>query len=229
MESIHLAAQESAARVTRVEAHAWHAVEDGRIVGRGDLSIRPDGRVFISVDAWQQPVFDLIAQTILSDVPGPLRTLLDESDEETLLSWRRLGLQVERRYREYALSTRDRSEEQDAPPSGVSFLPFGADPRGSVVAVAADEHVGLVRFRPVARDGRFIPLARIGSVAVRADWRRRGIARALLTKALAELERSGVETAFAEVDDSDQAAVALFEGLGAARLDVTLELVRDEE
>jgi ribosomal protein S18 acetylase RimI-like enzyme len=68
-------------------------------------------------------------------------------------------------------------------------------------------------------------LPRIGLIAVRADCQRRGIARALLAHALGVLHRIGKETASAEVTESNVAATALFEGIGARRTGSSLELV----
>jgi GNAT superfamily N-acetyltransferase len=65
--------------------------------------------------------------------------------------------------------------------------------------------------------------------AVLAGEQRRGIARALLSHVLDGLHQSGVETASAEVNEANVAAMALFEGLGARRTGSNLELVRRQE
>jgi ribosomal protein S18 acetylase RimI-like enzyme len=93
------------------------------------------------------------------------------------------------------------------------------DPSKYAVAVQPDQYVGLVRVAPVTRRPR------IGLIAVRADLRRRGIARALLAHVLGSLHRSGIETASADVNESNGAATALFEGVGARRAGSTLELI----
>lgn len=67
---------------------------------------------------------------------------------------------------------------------------------------------------------------RIGLVAVRAGERRRGIARALLAHALGTMHRSGFAAAWTEVQEPNQAASALFEGIGARPMSSNLELVR---
>ncbi|MGW1892552.1 GNAT family N-acetyltransferase [Streptomyces sp. NPDC002004] len=100
-------------------------------------------------------------------------------------------------------------------PHGVTLV----DPSKYAVAAASDQYVGLVRIAPVPR------LPRIGLIAVRADHRRRGAARALLAHALGSLHRTGIETAVAEVDESNQAATALLDGIGAQRAGSNLELV----
>lgn len=68
-------------------------------------------------------------------------------------------------------------------------------------------------------------LPRIGLIAVRADAHRRGIARALLGRALGSLHRAGKAWASAEIDESNAVATALFEGIGAERSNSVLELV----
>jgi GNAT superfamily N-acetyltransferase len=94
------------------------------------------------------------------------------------------------------------------------------DPLKYAVAVEGDRYVGLARIT-----GRMNRQPRIGLLAVRSDQQRRGIARALLAHVLGSLHRSGVETAWAEVNESNGAATALFEGIGARCASSNLELV----
>lgn len=93
------------------------------------------------------------------------------------------------------------------------------DPSKYAVAAAPDRYLGLIRVVTVNRP-------RIGLVAVRAGEQRRGIARALLAHTLGTLHRSGFAAAWTEVHESDQAASALFEGIGARPMSSNLELVR---
>jgi ribosomal protein S18 acetylase RimI-like enzyme len=93
------------------------------------------------------------------------------------------------------------------------------DPSKYAVAAEPGRYVGLLRVAMVTR------LPRIGLIAVRADRQRRGIARALLAHALGALHHVGKETASAEVTESNVAATALFEGIGARRAGSNLELV----
>jgi ribosomal protein S18 acetylase RimI-like enzyme len=93
------------------------------------------------------------------------------------------------------------------------------DPAKYIVATRSGHYAGLLRVATVTRRPR------IGLIAVRADHRRRGIARALLAHALGALHRVGRETASAEVTESNAAATALFEGIGARRTGSNLELV----
>ncbi|GHE14388.1 GNAT family N-acetyltransferase [Streptomyces alanosinicus] len=107
-------------------------------------------------------------------------------------------------------------------PAEVICRPEGdtiVDPSKYAVAAAPDRYLGLIRVVTVKRP-------RIGLVAVRADEQRRGIARALLAHALGTLHRSGFAEAWTEVHESNRAASALFEGIGARQMSSNLELVR---
>jgi len=53
--------------ITRVAERQWHALEDDLVVGRGDALQRPDGRLFLSIDAWHAPVFDRLAAAMAGD------------------------------------------------------------------------------------------------------------------------------------------------------------------
>ncbi|MFI6920715.1 GNAT family N-acetyltransferase [Nonomuraea spiralis] len=254
-------AGEPAVVVTRVSETRWHAVEDDRVVGHGDTSGRPDGRMFISVDAWHGAAFDRLADAMLADLPRPLHTLVDEDDLDLAAHWERAGFTTRRREREYLLTTDPEvtglgpvpppegvtivaaGEVEEGPlrtldrairdeveatvgwqemPAEVVPLPAGVtvlDPSKYVVAAQAGEYVGLLRLAPVVRQPR------IGLIAVRSDRRRRGVARALLAHVLGSLHRRGVERASAEVNESNRAAMALFEGVGARCTSRNLELV----
>ena len=246
--------------VSQVAGNQWHALEDDQVVGRGHASRRPDGRLFLSVDAWHEVVFDRLASAMLADLPRPLYTVVDEADLELITRWEAAGFAPRRREWEYLLPT-DAGPGPVRPP-GVTILLFGSveeaplraldrlirdeveatvgwpempaevlprpgggtvvDPSKYAVAVHDGQYVGLLRLAPVIRRPR------IGLVAVRSDRRRRGIARALRAEGLTFLHRDGVGTAFAEVTESNRAAAALFDGIGARRAGSTLELVLRE-
>ncbi|MFD7031970.1 GNAT family N-acetyltransferase [Streptomyces sp. NPDC059917] len=251
-----------ATTITRVAEHQWHALEDDREVGRGDVSVRPDGRLFLSVDAWHAAAFDRLAAAMVADLPVPLHALVDEDDLESTAGWQRAGFTIARREREYLVPTDPaRTGLVDASaPAGVRIVPLGGaerdplcavdrairdevgsavgwwrmpaeivslpagvtvvDPSTYAVAARGDRYVGMVRLGPLPRQPR------IGLIAVRADEHRRGIAKALLASVLGGLHRAGVATARAEVDESNRAATALFEGVGARIAGRTVEWVR---
>ncbi|MEV1174750.1 GNAT family N-acetyltransferase [Nonomuraea sp. NPDC049784] len=252
---------EHAVLITRVAERQWHAVEDHRVVGRGDASRRPDGRIFLSIDAWHGSVFDQLADAMLADLPKPLYTVVDEADLDLTSQWERAGFTTRRREWEYLVPTDPRATGLGSvlPPSGVTIVAVGeaeegrlrtldrvirdeveatvgwqempaevlprpdgvtlVDPSKYAVAAQSGKYVGLVRVVPVIRQPR------IGLIAVRSAQHRRGIARALLAHVLGSLHRSGIETASAEVNESNGAAMALFEGVGARRASSNLELV----
>ncbi|MBO2456096.1 GNAT family N-acetyltransferase [Actinomadura violacea] len=247
--------------VTRVADRHWHALDDDLVVGRGYAEHRPDGRLFVSIDAWHDAAFDRLAEAMLADLPAPLHTLVDEADTELTVRWRRAGFTIGRREWEYAVPTDPRVTglAHVQPPSGVTIVPAGqtdedllravdrairdeveatagwrsmpaeviplpegdtiVDPSKYAVAAAPDRYLALVRVVTVIRP-------RIGLLAVRAGERRRGIARALLAHTLETLHRSGFDTAWAEVHESNEAASALLEGIGARPAGSNLELVR---
>jgi ribosomal protein S18 acetylase RimI-like enzyme len=262
MNTVHFTAgmSEHPVVVTRVAQRQWHALADDQVVGRGHVSHRPDGRIFLSIDSWHSAVFDRLADAMLADLPRPLYTVVDEADRDLTSSWERVGFTTRRREWEYLVPTDPRVTGLDAgqPPSGVTIVPAGKaaegplraldraireeveatvgwhtmpaevlprphgttllDPSKYAVAVRSDQYVGLVRLATMTRQPR------IGLIAVRTDQHRRGIARALLADVLGSLHSSGISTASAEVNESNKAATALFEGAGAQRASSNLEL-----
>jgi len=251
-----------AMQIMRVADGIWHALEDDLVVGRGHAGRRPDGRVFVSIDAWHLTGFDQLAEAMLAALPAPLYTLVDEADVELASGWQRLGFTVRRREWEFAVPTDPCVTELEAvlPPPGVTIVPVGSadegllraldrtiraevgagagwqsmpaevrprpagdtivDPTRYAVAAAPDRYLGLLRLVTATRQPR------IGLIAVRADSQRRGIARALLAHVLGTLDRRGIATASIEVDESNEAALALFEGIGSRRTGSSLELAR---
>ncbi|MEU4419588.1 GNAT family N-acetyltransferase [Actinoplanes sp. NPDC024001] len=238
--------------VTQVSERHWHALGDDRVVGRGEASRRPDGRLFLSIDAWQETAFDRLAGAMLTQLPKPLYTVVDEADLDLLTSWERIGFAPRRREWEYVVPT---GPGAAPPPAGVTIIAAGEADEGRLRALDQDIRdeveatVGwhnmpaevLVRplldpaaFTVAERSGDYVGLVRvaplprqprIGLIAVRKDLRRRGIARALLAEVLRSAHRRGIATASADVHQSNAAAVALFEGAGARRAGSNLELV----
>ncbi|MBE1501959.1 ribosomal protein S18 acetylase RimI-like enzyme [Amycolatopsis lexingtonensis] len=247
MNSLH---PEPAVVITRVAEHQWHALSDDRVVGRGEASPRPDGRLFLSIDTWHDAEFARLASAMLPALPRPLYTVVDEADEGLKSQWERAGFTTRRREWEYVVPTSRGTVPSDvtiAPATdqellrslddvvraevsasvGWSSMPAEVLPRPAgawdlakyVVASEPGAYVGMVRLGPVRRQ------TRIGLIAVRADRRRRGIGRALLTYVLDSLCCKGIESVSFEVDERNPAAIALADGVGARRVGSTVELV----
>lgn len=137
----------STVTVTRVAEDRWEAAaDDGTVVGRGDVSRRPDGRLFLSVDVWQDAAFDPLAAAMLAQLPTPLHTLVGDEDHDRRSGWERLGFTVGRREWAYDLPTDPRVTGLGAAPlpSGVTILPAGEADEGRLRALdrAIREEVG---------------------------------------------------------------------------------------
>ncbi|MET7423018.1 GNAT family N-acetyltransferase [Dactylosporangium sp. NPDC005555] len=237
--------------ITRVAERQWHALDDDLVVGRGDASPRPDGRLFLSVDAWHDDVFTRLAGAMLAALPRPLYTVVDEADLDLRTRWVQAGLTTRRREWEYVMSS---DGDRAAAPPGLTLLPMGTAELGPLrhldrtvragieATTGWDQMPAAVLSRPLdptcyavaAEADAYVGLARlallprhtrIGLIAVRSDRRRRGIARALLAEILAATHTRGVATVSADVHEANTAAVALFEAAGAHRTGSNLELV----
>jgi ribosomal protein S18 acetylase RimI-like enzyme len=130
MESVQFStgAPPARASITRVDELRWHAVADDQVIGRGEASRRPDGRIFLSVDTWHGADFDRLAASMLADLAGPLYTLVDDADHDITSRWERAGLTIRRREGEYLVATDPLVTGLDTAqaPSGVTILPLGA-------------------------------------------------------------------------------------------------------
>lgn len=120
--------------ITRVAETQWHAVEDDRVVGHGDTSRRPDGRIFLGIDSWQGAVFDQLADAMLAELPAPLYTVVDEADVELTSNWERAGFTTRRREWEYLVPTDPHVTGLDSvfPPVGVTMVPAGKANEGQL-------------------------------------------------------------------------------------------------
>ncbi|MEU8486754.1 GNAT family N-acetyltransferase [Streptomyces sp. NPDC048641] len=113
--------------ITRVAERQWHALEDDQVVGRGEAWPRYDGRLFLSIDTWQEAAFEQLADAMLADLPRPLYTIVDDSDADLRSRWERAGFTVRRREWVYCLPTDPQVTGLGSaqPPSGVTILPQG--------------------------------------------------------------------------------------------------------
>ncbi|NUO61013.1 MAG: GNAT family N-acetyltransferase [Hamadaea sp.] len=116
-----------AVMITRVADGQWHALDDDLVVGRGHAERRPDGRLFVSIDAWHDDTFDRLAEAMLAALPAPLYTVVDEADVELTAGWRRAGFTIRRREWEYVVPTDPQVTGLGdvLPPPGVTIVPAG--------------------------------------------------------------------------------------------------------
>ncbi|WP_433797275.1 N-acetyltransferase family protein [Actinoplanes sp. CA-252034] len=121
------------AEITRVSERHWHALDDDQVVGRGEVWRRPDGRSFLSIDAWHGTVFDRLAGAMLPTLPKPLYTVVDEDDLDLLSQWERLGFGPRRREWELVVPT----GVVPASSPGVTVLSAGAAEESGVTVLSA--------------------------------------------------------------------------------------------
>lgn len=249
-----------AVTISQVAGNQWHAVQNDLTVGRGYATRRLDGRTFLSIDTWQDAVFDRLAAVMLANQPDPQYTVVDETDHELTAGWERAGLTIWRRESEFVIRT---GPDRAQPPTDLLIV-SGADVAEAplraldqAIRTEVEATVGWhtmpaevlpwqggtrpldpSKYTVAIRDGRYVGMVRvatrtrrprIGLVAVLTAERRQGIARALLSQVLNGLHRTGTEAVTAEVDETNTAATALLEQLGAQRTGRTLELVSRPE
>src|SRR5271155_166669 len=91
------------ARLTR--RAAWHAIEDGKVIGEANAMLRPDRRWFVSVDTWFAGQFLPLVSAVADDLRHDLHTTVDEDDEKELRNWQAAGFTVLRREHHYVVPT----------------------------------------------------------------------------------------------------------------------------
>jgi ribosomal protein S18 acetylase RimI-like enzyme len=97
------------------------------------------------------------------------------------------------------------------------------DPQTYRVALHGSRYVGLAR---VWKPGPGEPYGRLGCVGVLADYRRRGLARALIAQAFAPLAEAGAVVVGAEADATNIASHTLLTSFGGRIIGATIELYR---
>jgi ribosomal protein S18 acetylase RimI-like enzyme len=118
---------DDAVGITRVADGQWQALDGDVVAGCGYGQRRADGRMFVGIDAWRGEAFDRLAEAMAAELPGPLYTVVDESDTELTAAWRRAGFAVRRREWEYAVPTDPALTGLGdvRPPAGVTVVPAG--------------------------------------------------------------------------------------------------------
>ena len=120
--------------VTRVADGQWHVLDDDLVAGRGHAARRPDGRMFVSIDAWHRAAFDRLAEVMVTDLPAPLHTVVGEADAEESADWQRFGFTIRRREWEFVMPT---AAPASALTSALTSAPAElAEPAGSRVSRA---------------------------------------------------------------------------------------------
>jgi RimJ/RimL family protein N-acetyltransferase len=91
-------------RIVRVvPGRQWHALDDDEVVGRANVFRRPDGRAFLSADAWKDEVTTALLRAAIEDVPGDLHSTVDENDADQLALLDAAGFAESRREHEYLI------------------------------------------------------------------------------------------------------------------------------
>lgn len=217
-----------------------------------DVTYRPDGRAYVSIDAWTDADFARAANAVTAALPPPLFTLVDASEQALLERWHRAGFVPNRTEGCYVIPTaRAASTPVDVQPfgsigadridalhralgaeveaqDGWHTMPADLLPRG--LSRPTDPTMCAVAVRG-ARDVGLLRVSgrsvqpRIGLLAVLEEERRSGAGTALLAYALDALDRRGTTSVITEVDDSRVAARALLDRFAARRVGTTVELV----
>src|ERR1019366_4837184 len=221
----------------------WRAVAGDLVAGEGRARPGPRSRVFLYFTPGGPPPSPPLADAVARDLGRDLCVTLEDAEYEALDACAEAGFAVHRRESSYRIPA-------DPAVTGLAgaVLPAGLDvlsaahahitrprlqfraetfssffdPATSLLAVgrASGEYAGLVR------NWRNRAGPRLGLIAILAQYRRRGVARALLGQAFAVLAGRGATSVTGEVDDTNVASVSLLTGLGARRYGGNVELIR---
>jgi ribosomal protein S18 acetylase RimI-like enzyme len=102
----------------------WNLVRGADTIASAHALSRPDGRWFVSVDAWDDAAWAPLTTAMIRDLGRDLHAIVDEGDEVTLDCWRRLGFEVVRRELNFVVPVDPVATGlADArPPNGLVFL-----------------------------------------------------------------------------------------------------------
>ena len=106
------------------------------------------------------------------------------------------------------------------------YFQLAHDPFGTVLVAEVDE-ANLPRVAGFAAFHRVMDEAELRNMAVDPLHQRRGIARALLSAAILELQENGVSRIFLEVRASNQPAIAFYKSMGFGLLHTRRDYYRD--
>jgi ribosomal protein S18 acetylase RimI-like enzyme len=218
-----------------VSVDAWHAPVFDRVAAMmvrdltGPLYAVVDGADSESAADWERVGFTVARREWQYDVPtDPQVTGLDAVTAPTAPTG--VTIVPAGEADEVLLRALDRAIRDEVEATGGwSTMPAEVAPYPERTTVTDPS-----KYAAVLQDGRYLGLvratsgprrARIGLVAVLADQRRRGIGCALLSHALSGLHRGGIASVAVDIPESNAAAVALFERVGAVRVGSVLELV----
>ncbi|MDT4907015.1 MAG: hypothetical protein QOI69_256 [Pseudonocardiales bacterium] len=81
----------------------WNLVRGADTIATAHAMSRPDGRWYVSIDAWDDAAWPPLMDIMIKDLGCDLHTIVDESDETTQANWRRFGFEVARREIDYMI------------------------------------------------------------------------------------------------------------------------------
>jgi RimJ/RimL family protein N-acetyltransferase len=231
----------------------WQALDGDRVAGEMKSWQTPDGRRSVYYDSCSAEAYPLLA----AHVPGPVNTVVDAAERQTLDVLADAGfheVRIEDRYLipvhplkapmpagltlisaadadVEVLMLLDCALRQDVPGSD-GWQPdlewfraqtFGSafDPTTYLIAVDEDRYVGLVRIWNGPR-----PIPRLGLIGVLPNYRRKGLARALIGAAFKPLLARAAPEATCEIDRENVASRTLMTGLGAVVTGTDIHLLR---
>ena len=98
------AASEPGEYVVRLSRTAsWNLVRGADTIASAHAMCRPDGRWYVSIDAWDDTAWAPLLEVMSVALGCDLHTIVDESDAATLAGWRRFGFEVARREIDYLI------------------------------------------------------------------------------------------------------------------------------
>jgi GNAT superfamily N-acetyltransferase len=219
----------AALAVSRIRpALTWRALDGDLVAGEVRARLRPDNRWFLYFDTWRADAYPPLADAVARDLGRDLYVTLEDAEYDALDACTQAGFAVHRRESYYRIPA-DRA---------VAGLAGAVLPAGLDVVSAADADITRLRLLDDALrqdvpgsegwrwDAEQFRAETFGLIATLAQYRRRGIARALLGQAFAVLAAREDTSVASEVDDTNVASVSLLTGLGARRYGGNAELIR---